>query len=520
MSNPPEWSAAGAPRETALHAPPPPPPSGGLAGRELLVLGGGFGGLSAACYLARAGARVTLWEKNEQLGGRASRLAEDGFVFDMGPSWYLMPDVFERFFGHFGRRPEDFYASRQLDPHYRIFFKDGDRVDITPDLATTRALFESYERGAGAALDRYLAKSRHDYERGMAYFVYTDRPRLRDYVDATVLRQARGLSLFGSMERHVAGYFRHPKLRQIMQYTLVFLGGSPRGTPALYNLMSHVDFNLGVHYPMGGIGSLVDALASLAEALGVQVHTDTEAHAIAPREGRIAARSGDAWRPADALVCNTDYVHAEQVLLDERHRQYDRRYWERRQYAPSAFLLYLGVRGGLEPLAHHNLVLPTDWDPHFHALFESPAWPEDPAYYVCAPSQTDPDVAPPGHGNLFVLVPVAAGLIDTPGLRQAYRDQILADLAANSGLDLRQRIVFERCFAVADFAHRYHAARGTALGLTHSLRQTGFLRPRRRSSRLPGLYFTGAYTTPGIGMPMNLISGEHTAAAVIQDLAR
>ncbi|MFC5134947.1 MULTISPECIES: phytoene desaturase family protein [Haloferacaceae] len=486
-----------------------------VAGESVVVIGGGFGGLSTACYLADAGADVTLLEKNEQLGGRASRLEADGFRFDMGPSWYLMPDVFERFFGHFDRSPEEYYTLTHLDPHYRVFWKDGDRVDVLPDMEHNRELFEAYEPGAGDALDAYLEEAERTYEIGMEHFVYEDRPRLRDYVDRDVLRYSWGLSLLGKMQGHVEGYFDHPKLQQLMQYTLVFLGGSPTNTPALYNLMSHVDFNMGVYYPDGGLGAVVDGIVELAEELGVEFVTDAEVTGIEGRYGAFAVDTagGDRYL-ADVVVSNADYAHTERELLPERKRQYTEEYWESRTYAPSAFLLYLGVEGDVEELAHHTLVLPTRWEEHFAQIFDDPAWPDDPAYYLCVPSETDETVAPEGHSNLFALVPIAPGLEDTPELRAEYRDLVLDDIAENTGTELRDRIVFEETFCVADFADRYNSYDGSALGLAHTLRQTSLFRPPHRSSAVDGLYFTGATTTPGIGVPMCLISGGLTAERV------
>ncbi len=482
--------------------------------RTVAIVGGGFGGLSTACYLADAGYDVTVLEKNDQLGGRASRLRRDGFRFDMGPSWYLMPDVFERFFGHFGRTPDEFYELEHLDPHYRIYWKDGDRMDVTPDREQMRGIFEEYEDGAGDALDRYLARAEDSYERGMEHFVYTERPRLRDYVDLDVLRNARGLNLLGSMREHVADYFTDPKLRQVMQYSLVFLGGAPRNTPAIYNLMSHVDFNLGVYYPEDGIGAVVDAVVELGDDLGVDYRTGAEVSGITGQAGAFELETADGQFEADLVVSDADYAHTEQELLAPQNRQYDADYWESRTYAPSAFLLYLGVEGDLDELAHHTLVLPTDWEPHFDQIFESPAWPDDPAYYLCVPSRTDDTVAPEGHANLFALVPVAPGLDDSQQHREQFREQLLADIADHTGEDLRDRIVLEEQFTISEFASRYNSVNGTALGLAHTLRQTGPLRPNRRSSALDGLYFTGSYTTPGIGVPMCLISGQHTAEAV------
>ena len=545
-----------------------------LEDRAVAVIGSGFGGLSTACFLADAGADVTVYERNEQLGGRASRLYRDGFRFDMGPSWYLMPDVFERFFDYFDREPTDYYDLTRLDPHYGIYFKDGDSIDIPADYRAAIPLFEEYEEGAGAAFEDYLAEAERTYDVGMEHFVYTDRSRPEDWLDPGLAKHGRGLSFLGSMEDHVANYFEHPKLRQIVQYSLVFLGGSPSNTPALYNLMSHVDFGLGVWYPEGGMGGVVDALVELGTELGVEYRVNCDVTAIRGREGGFsldiqrtaseerfdpaedvpgevppaialaadgppagnrrlvpgtapadastrtpAANGGTASAavPADLVVSDADLAHVETELLDEDRRDREPEYWDSRTYAPSAFLLYLGVEGDVPHLDHHTLVLPTEWNGHFDQIFEVPAWPDDPAYYVCAPSATDDAVAPEGHSNLFVLVPIAPDLEDDEATRQAYRDQVLADLAEHSGEDVRDRIVVEESFCVSDFGERYNAPKGTALGLAHTLTQTAVLRPSHRSSAVDGLYFTGSYTTPGIGVPMCLISGEHAADKVIAD---
>ena len=490
-----------------------------LAGESVVVVGAGFGGLSAACHLADRGADVELIERHDRVGGVANRIEVDGFRFDTGPSWYLMPETFERFFGAFDRSPEDYYDLTRLDPQYRLFWRDGDRADVPADLDAVRALFESYEDGAAAALDRYLDGAETAYEVGTERFVYEDRSRLRDLVDLDVVRSARGLTLLGTMDDHVADFFDHPKLRQIVQYSLVFLGGSPHNTPALYSLMTHVDLQLGVYYPEGGLYSVVEGLADLARELGVQLstgepvtwidragdgfHVETDARTLAP----------------DRVVCNANPAHVERDLLPPAGRRYGADYWDSRTYAPSAYMLYLGVEGSVDPLAHHTLVLPEDWDPHFASIFDDPRWPENPAYYVNVPSATDDTVAPDGHEAVVVLVPVAPGLGDDESARGAFRAQILDDIAAHTGVDLRDRIVVEREASVSTFAERYAAPAGTALGLAHTLRQTGPLRPARRGG-FDGLYYTGSFTGPGIGVPMTLVSGEQTADAVAEDVER
>ncbi|MFB6112456.1 MAG: phytoene desaturase family protein [Halobacteriaceae archaeon] len=488
-----------------------------LAGDAAAVIGGGIGGLSAACYLADGGADVTLYEQRDQVGGVAGRLEQSGFRFDTGPSWYLMPDVFERFFAHFDRDPSDYYQLERLDPHYRVFWKDGDRADVSDDLDAVRSLFESYEPGGAAALDDYLQTAAESYEIGMDRFVYEDRPRLRDFLDLDVVRSARGLTFLGTMQDHVEEYVDHPKLQQLLQYTLVFLGGAPTNTPALYNLMSHVDLQLGVYYPEGGMYSVVEGLAQLATEAGAEIETGAEVTGIAGQPGRM--RLDFQQRPettTDIAVANATPYHVERELIPDRHQQYDAEYWQDRTYAPGAFLLYLGVEGDVDPLAHHTLVLPTDWSGHFESIFEDPAWPTDPSYYVNVPSRTDDTVAPEGHETVVILVPIAAGLHDGPAVRSRYREKVLRDLADHTGVDLRDRIVVEEMACISEFAEQFHQPRGTALGLAHTLWQTGPLRPSHRAG-LDGLYYTGSYTTPGIGVPMAVISGEHTYDAVRAD---
>jgi phytoene desaturase len=494
-----------------------------LDSESVVVVGAGFGGLSAACHLADAGADVTVIERRDGLGGVAGRIERDGFRFDTGPSWYLMPKVFERFFGRFGRDPASYYTLTRLDPNYRVFWKDGDSAAVPADRPGQRALFESYESGAGDALDRYLADAAEAYEVGMAEFVYERRPRVRDWLDPGLLRAARGITLLGSMDDHVGSYFDHPKLKQLVEYTLVFLGGSPYNTPALYSLMSHVDFGLGVYYPQGGMASVVDGVARLARELGVDFETGTavtgiERAADGDGDGIAVTTADGRVRTADRVVSDAPPPHTERELLPAGTADHDPDYWDTRTYAPSAFLLYLGVEGDLESLAHHTLVLPTDWRPHFESIFDDPAWPDDPSYYVNVPSRTDDAVAPDGHSTVVVLVPIAPGLDDGPDRRERYRAAILDDLAAHAGVDLRDRIVVEESACVSEFAAMGYPG-GSALGLAHTLTQTGPFRPAHRSAALPGLYYTGSFTDPGIGVPMCLVGGEHAAAAVRADAA-
>ncbi|MFC7251324.1 phytoene desaturase family protein [Halomicroarcula sp. GCM10025324] len=486
------------------------------ADRTVTVVGGGFGGLSAAVYLARAGADVTLLEQHDRVGGHAGVLERDDFRFDTGPSWYLMPDVFERFFSHFDHDPGDYYELERLDPQYRVHWKDGDSVTIRPDRRQVGEVFESYEDGAEAALDRYLAAAERNYQLAMDRVVYEGRERLVDYVDTDLLPLAPRLRLFGNMDDYVSRYVDHPKLRQLLEYTLVFLGGSPHNTPALYSIMSHVDLDLNVFYPTGGIAGVADALATLCREQGVTIETDVTVEHIDGSAGEFTLSTDAGERATDLVVSNANPAYTERELLDPAARDHDPGYWDGQTYAPSAFMLYLGVEGDLDSLAHHTLVLPTDWDAHFESIFETTRWPDDPAYYLSVTSKTDDTVAPDGHHAVVVLVPIAPGLDDGPDVRARFREKVLDDLAAHAGVDLRDRIVVEESACVSEFAERYSDPDGTALGLAHTLFQTGPLRPGHRAG-LDGLYYTGAYTTPGIGMPMCLISGEHTAGAVLED---
>lgn len=493
------------------------PDPGALDDETIVIVGAGFGGLSAAAHLGAAGADVTVFERHERVGGVAGRIERDGFRIDTGPSWYLMPEVFERFFGRFGHSPEEFYETTHLDPHYRVFWKDGDSIDIPPNADAAKQLFESREDGAGSALDRYLEEAEEAYRIGMDRFVYTDRSRFRDMLDPDVVRSARGISLLGTMDDHVAKYFDDPKLRQLVQYSLVFLGGSPHNTPALYNLMSHVDYNLGVYYPDGGIASVVDAVAEVAREQGVTIETSAEVETITPTPDGHEITVNNQRVGADRVVANAPPSSVESELLPTGCVDRSSDYWETRTYAPSAFLLYLGVEGSLDQLEHHTLVLPADWDPHFESIFDNPGWPDDPAYYVSVPSRTDDGVAPDGHETVVVLVPIAPGLEDGPERRDQFRRQVLDDLAEFTGADLRDRIVLEEVACVSEFADRYSAPEGTALGMAHTLFQTGPLRPSHRVPGVDNLYYVGSYTNPGIGVPMTLIGGRHVLESVIAD---
>jgi phytoene desaturase len=488
-----------------------------LAGESIGIVGAGFGGLTAAAYLADEGADVTVYEKQQQVGGVAGVIAEEGFRFDTGPSWYLMPDLFERFFGNFGYEPTDFYELERLDPQYQIRWTDGDNVDIPADTGQVIDIFESYETGAGEAFESYLEQSAETYEIGMNRFVIPNRSRFRDYLSVDVLRSARALSLLGTMDDHVAEYVDHPKLQQILQYTLVFLGGAPHNTPALYNLMSHVDFELGVYYPQGGMYAVVEAIAAVARDAGAEIRTGTEVTGLQAVPDGMTVQTATETVTHDRVVCNAPAAHAERELLGPENHDRDEGYWAERTYAPSAYMLYLGVEGELPELEHHTLVLPPEWDDHFASIFETKQWPAEPSYYVNVPSKTDPTAAPTGYETLVALVPIAPGLADSDEARERMRTSVLDSLADHADTDLRGRIAFEREICVSEYRDQFNKPQGTALGMAHTLFQTGPMRPSHRAPGVDRLYYVGGDTNPGIGVPMCLLSGEHVTETILED---
>jgi phytoene desaturase len=482
--------------------------------RRAVVIGAGFAGLSVAPLLAKDGWDVTVVERHPTPGGRAMSFEAEGFRFDMGPSWYLMPEVFERFFVSFGRSTSDFYHLHRLDPAYQVFFPDQP-VKVHSDLEAGQELFESFEPGGGEQFRQYVAQAKYQYDVAMDGFLYNQYKRPTDFFTWRLLREAPRLGLFSSLDTVLKKRFSNPKARQLLSYTSVFLGADPRQTPALYSLMSHVDFGLGVFYPMGGIIRVVDALHQLGGSIGVKYSFDTEVTGVTVRNGlACGVQTNRGEMDCDVVISGADYHHTETALLAPEYRSYSDRYWAGRTMAPSALLMYLGVSGKVENLEHHNLFLDADWYGHFDSIFRTPSWPKRPSYYICAPSKTDPSVAPSGDENLFVLVPVAPGLRDTSEHREAMAKPVMEHLSALTGTKLSERIKFRRFFAHEDFSRLFSSFKGSALGLGHTLMQSALFRPRRRSKKISNLFYTGHYTHPGIGVPMTIISSTLTAEAV------
>ena len=475
--------------------------------RRIVIIGAGFGGLAAAALLAKDGFEVTVLERNDQPGGRAMLYREAGFSFDMGPSWYLLPDVFERFFARFGSAPTDHYGLKRLDPAYRVFFDDGQPTDVAADLDRNLALFERLEPGGADALRGYLARSEYHYRVAMDRFIYRDYRGPLDLLDRELLIHGTRLRVFGRMDRLVARSFRDDRLRKLLTYNLVFLGCSPSRAPALYALMAHADFNLGVWYPDGGMNGVARGLYRLAAGEGARFVFDSPVTGIRVSGRQATAVDSATGRyPADFVLANADYHHVEQALLPAEARSYSARYWAGRVVAPSAAIVYLGLDKRVPALAHHNLLLQHGWDEHFRSIFDRPAWPVRPALYVCRPSHSDPAVAPDGGENLFLMMPAAAGLRDDDGARERCMELMLRALETTVGEGIEGSVRVRRIFTQRDFASTFNAFRGTALGLAHTLRQTAFLRPAAQSRRIGNLFFAGQYTSPGIGVPMTLIA--------------
>lgn len=486
--------------------------------KKVIIIGAGIGGLSAAALLAKKGYSVTILEKNKQPGGRAGVFSAKGFKFDMGPSWYLMPDVFENFYKEFGKKPSDYLTLKKLDPSYKIFFSETDNTAIPGKYTDVLKLFENMEKDGKKKLEKYMENSEFLYKKSLETFLYNDYRKLTDFFRPDVIKNGAKLHLFENMDSFTKKYFMSDKLRKILLYNIVFLGGTPSNTPALYSLMSYVDFKMGVFYPMGGITEFINSLVSLCKDYNVKIKYGEDVKSIkisGNKAEKIVTQKG--IYEADIIISNADYHFTETKLLSKNYQTYPENYWKKKTIAPSAFILYMGVKKKLPKLEHHNLYLDTDWTLHFESIFNKPAWPDKPSYYVCAPSKTDKSVAPKGMENLFVLVPVAAGLKDTPAIRKKYTDQIIQHLEGLIGEPFKKDIVYLKTFAHNDFSELYNSYKGSALGLSHTLLQSALFRPGHKSKKVKNLYYTGANNHPGIGMPTCLISSQIVAGLIEKD---
>jgi phytoene desaturase len=493
--------------------------------KRIVVIGAGFGGISAAAYLARAGHSVTVYEKNSWVGGRARVLERDGFRLDMGPSWYWMPGEHDRWFADLDADRTRLYDIRRVDPSYKVYFGDSppaeedNEVVMPTDPGQVRAVFERYEPGAAERLDRFLVSARAKYELAMRRFIYRNFDSPLDMISGEIIRNLGTLNLLRSYRSLVNRSFTHPYLRKMLEFPVVFLGSYAARTPAMYTLMSHIDLSLGTWYPEGGFGAVVQAMRQVAEGHGARFELDTEVTAIHGNSGRVAGvqilKDGVQENVvADAVVANADYPYVENRLLDERYRSIGTRAWERKTFAPAVLNFYLGVNRTLPELAHHTFFFDTDWDAHFGSVYGRRRWPDDPLFYIHIPSRTDPTCAPKGKEAVFILVPCAIGLDDTDYVHERIYCRVLDRIRMLAGVSLADSVVFRQVMSIRDFERDYNAWGGNAFGLGQTLGQTAWFRPPNHSRKLAGLYYAGQYTVPGTGTTMSMISGKLAAMRI------
>jgi phytoene desaturase len=488
--------------------------------QRVLVIGAGFAGLAAATSLADKGYDVTILEKNSSPGGRARLFREKGFTFDMGPSWYWMPDVFENYFARFGRKPSDYYELVRLDPSYAVIFGPNETVDLPAGMDKLEQLFEKMEPGSAPKLREFLKQAAYKYDVGMNKFVWKPSRSITEFLSLKLLLDVSRLDVLQSFASHARKYFSNPRLLEIIEFPILFLGATPENTPAMYSMMNYAEMALGTWYPMGGMHEIVKAMVSLAEEKGVKMlfnQTVTKLDIAQKAVKRVVTDQG--IFEADIVVAGADYNHVETSLVNEQYRNYDDDYWQKRVMAPSSLLFYVGVNKRVPRLQHHNLFFDEDFKLHAKEIYETPRWPSKPLFYVSAPSKTDPSVAPEGCENLFLLIPVAPDLPDEETTREKYFSMIMDRLEAYVGEDVRSHIVYKRSYAHSNFKEDYNAFRGNAYGLANTLRQTAILKPSLKNKRVNNLFYTGQLTVPGPGVPPSLISGLVVADEVAKEFA-
>lgn len=489
--------------------------------KKAVVIGSGFAGMSAACFMAKAGWDVTVIEKNEMPGGRARLLKEAGFTFDMGPSWYWMPDVFEHFFNAFGKKVADYYELQRLDPSYRIYWPD-EAMDIPADYTVLKKLFESIETGSGNALDQFMQEAAYKYDVGVNKLVYKPGQSLTEFADWDLVKGVFKLDVFTSMKKHISKYFKHPRLQQLLEFPVLFLGALAKDTPALYSLMNYADIKLGTWYPKGGMYCIVNGMYTLAKELGVQFYFNHTVTAIQTSAGlaktvKTVSNNTDILFDADVVIGGADYHFIENNLLADINKSYTEAYWEKRVMAPSCLIYYVGLNKKLNNILHHSLFFDTSFDVHGKEIYSDPQWPAEPLFYVSVTSVTDDTVAPEGCENLFFLIPVAAGLKgDTEELRDRYFEKIISRFEKRIGQTVKDAVIYKRSYSISNFINDYNSFKGNAYGLANTLLQTAILKPAVRSKKVKNLFYTGQLTVPGPGVPPSLISGEVVAKEVLK----
>lgn len=479
---------------------------------KIAIIGSGFSSLAASCYLAKMGHDVTIYEKNATVGGRARQFKEDGFTFDMGPSWYWMPDVFERFFNDFGKSVSDFYHLDKLNPGYKVFFGKDDTVEIGDSLDKIYDTFESIEKGSAEKLKKFITKAKDNYKVAIENLVY--RPGVSPLELVTKETVTRLDRFFGTITSDVRKEFKNDKLIKILEFPVLFLGAKPSATPGFYSFMNYADFGLGTWQPKGGMFKVIEGMANLAQSLGVKINTNSNVEKIATKHNAAKGlKINDTIVESDIVLSGADYHHTE-TLLDESERQYSKKYWDKKVFAPSSLLFYVGFDKKLINVNHHNLFFDTDFDAHAKDIYDNPKWPKNPLFYANFTSLTDPSLAPEGCETGFFLVPLAPGLEDTEELRERYFNIIVQRFEELTHQSIQNNVIFKKSFCVNDFIKDYNSYKGNAYGMANTLLQTAFLRPKLKSKKVDNLYFTGQLTVPGPGVPPSLISGKLVAELI------
>ncbi len=485
--------------------------------KNIAVIGAGFAGLAAASSLAKEGYDVTVLEKNNSAGGRARKFQADGFTFDMGPSWYWMPDVFEKFFARFGKDVSDYYQLERLSPSYRIYYGAKDSMDLPASVEGLCKLFDELEPGSSKNLLRFLEEGKYKYDIGINDLVYKPGLSISELIDRKLLAGVFKMHVFQSISQYVRKFFKQPRIIQLLEFPVLFLGATAQKTPALYSLMNYADMALGTWYPKGGMHKIVDGLTKLAIEQGVKFEFNSEVNRFTMEGNSIKeVIVNEKPRTFDYVVASADYHHIEQTVLPESHRRYTESYWQKRSMAPSSLIFYLGINKKIVGLLHHTLFFDEDFSVHAKEIYEDPKWPTAPQFYVSCPSQTDPTVAPAGHENIFILIPVAPGLTDEDSIREKYYDLVMARFEKIMGQSIRGHVVFKRSYAHKDFIADYNAFKGNAYGLANTILQTANLKPSILNKKVKNLFYTGQLTVPGPGVPPSLISGLVVAKELVK----
>lgn len=484
--------------------------------KKVAVVGSGFSSLSAACYLARAGYGVTVYEKNETIGGRARRLTGNGFSFDMGPTWYWMPDVYEKFFADFGKSTADYYQLTQLEPAYQIYFGKNDALLIPGNLDAIYETFENEEPGSRRFLKRFLETAAYNYNVAMKKVIEKQGKSFWELVMTETVVSAG--QFVKSISRVIRKNIKNEKLAQALEFPVLFLGAKPSKTPAFYSIMNYADLVLGTWYPKGGFFSVVDGFRNLLEELGGKIQTGSTVEKILVENGKAVAIQVNGEKiPVDFVISGADYHHSE-FLLEKRFRNYTPKYWEKKTFAPSAIMYFVGFNRKLKNLKHHTLFFDTGFDEHARKIYDTPGWPEKPLFYASFPSLTDPGCAPPGNEAAIILIPVAPGLQDNDAVKKKYFSQIMERMEEMTGQELAGSVIFKKTYGISDFESDYFAYKGNAYGLANTLMQTAFLKPKMQNRKIENLLYSGQLTVPGPGVPPSIISGKIAAKAALEKL--